>query len=688
VFGAGGHASVHYLAAWRYPASVGEQQMSVSNPTLDTTPSPTTVTLGPPVTLSDTADLELGFNPTGSITFTLIGPDGTTVVDTEMVLVSGNGLYFTPTGFTPSGPFGAGTYQWNATYSGDANNEAASDIDDPAEQVTVNQDTPTLSTVPDQTTVTLGPPVTLHDAAFLQDGYNPTGSITFTLIGPDGTTVVDTEMVLVSGNGLYSTPTGFTPSGPFGAGTYQWNATYSGDANNAAASDIDDPAEQVTVNKDSPTLSTIPDQTTVTLGPPVTLHDAAFLQDGYNSTGSITFTLIGPDGTTVVDTEMVLVSGNGLYFTPTGFTPSGPYGAGTYQWNATYSGDANNEAASDIDDPAEQVTVVACYRRGTLILTPAGEVPVEELAIGDRIVALAGEERPIRWIGYRAYDGRFIAGNRQVLPICVMADAMAPGVPARDLYLSPEHSLWIDGVLVQAKHLVNGATIVQAEGIDQVEYFHVELDEHDVIFADGAAAETFVDCDNRLMFANGAEYARLYPSEDRPRWQFCAERLEWDSDELTDIRAALAWRAASLGHDLDGDPDLHLIVDGEIIRAETADGRRHRFTLPAGAAEIEIASFSSVPREIEPASRDVRRLGVPVERIVLRDADMQLEIGHGSEALSNGFHAAEPGHRWTDGRGRLSAALLAPFAGPLTLDLCLAPNALHYRPRSHVGSAA
>jgi hypothetical protein len=133
VFGAGGHASVHYLTAWRYPASVGEQQMSVSNPTLDTTPSPTTVTLGPPVTLSDTADLELGFNPTGSITFTLIGPDGTTVVDTEMVLVSGNGLYFTPTGFTPSGPYGAGTYQWNANYSGDANNEAASDIDDPAE---------------------------------------------------------------------------------------------------------------------------------------------------------------------------------------------------------------------------------------------------------------------------------------------------------------------------------------------------------------------------------------------------------------------------------------------------------------------------------------------------------------------------------------------------------------------------
>src|SRR5438477_635081 len=258
---------------------------------------------------------------------------------------------------------------------------------------------PTLSTTPDQTSVTLGPPVTLKDTADLEGGFNPRGSITFTLVGPDGTTVVDTEMVLVNGNGLYSTPTGFTPMGPYGAGTYQWNATYSGDDNNNAASDIDDPNEQVTVNPDSPTLSTIPDQTSVALGPPVTLKDAAFLQGGVNPTGSITLSLVGPDGTTVVDTEMVLVNGNGLYSTPTGFTPSGPYGAGTYQWNATYSGDANNNAASDIDDPTEQVTVIACYCRGTLILTPAGEVPVEELAIGDRIVALAGEERPIRRIG-------------------------------------------------------------------------------------------------------------------------------------------------------------------------------------------------------------------------------------------------------------------------------------------------
>src|SRR5947208_1525408 len=201
---------------------------------------------------------------------------------------------------------------------------------------------PTLTTTPDAATVTLGPPVTLKDTADLEGGLNPTGTITFTLIGPDGATF-DTEMVLVNGNGLYSTPFGFTPGiapgGPDLTGTYQWNAAYTGDANNTAASDVDDPTEQVTVNPDTPTLRTIPSPAAVTLdGPPVTLNDAAFLQGGFQPTGSITFTLIGPDGTTVVDTEIVFVTGDGLYSTPTGFMPSDP---GTYQWDAAYSGDAN-----------------------------------------------------------------------------------------------------------------------------------------------------------------------------------------------------------------------------------------------------------------------------------------------------------------------------------------------------------
>src|SRR5262245_27938575 len=77
-------------------------------------------------------------------------------------------------------------------------------------------------------------------------------------------------------------------------------------------------------------------------------------------------------------------------------------------------------------------------------------------------------------------------------------------VSGRELWVSPEHSLYLDGVLVQARDLVNGMTIAQADKVEAVEYFHIELDEHDIVFAEGAPAETFVDCDNRLMFGNGA----------------------------------------------------------------------------------------------------------------------------------------------------------------------------------------
>ncbi len=329
------------------------------------------------MTLNDTADLEGGLDPTGTIAFTLVAPGGGTV-NTETVTVNGDGIYSTPTGFTPSGPNGAGTYQWNATYSGDSNNSSVSDVNNPTERVTVSSAIPTLATIPNPDTVELGAtPVTLNDAAQLIYGYNPTGTITFTLVAPGGGTV-DTETVTVNGNGIYTTPTGFTlPTTGTATGTYQWTATYSGDSNNSSLSDNDATAERVTVIDARPTVITFPSPRIVTLGAtPVTLKDVAVLQSGFNPTGTITFTLFFNGGSTPVDTESVTINGNGIYRTPTGFTlPTTGTVTGAYQWAATYSGDSNNSPVNDnSDDFPEQVTVGAASPTIVTTANPTGTI--------------------------------------------------------------------------------------------------------------------------------------------------------------------------------------------------------------------------------------------------------------------------------------------------------------------------
>ncbi len=211
------------------------------NPTVATVPDPEIVTLssGAPVTLTDTATLAGGSDPTGTITFTLFYNGGPNPVDTETVSVAnGNGTYTTPTGFTlPTSGTVTGSYQWDATYSGDGNNNIGSDNNAVVEQVVVNTASPTLTTTTgEDVSNTL---ITLSDSALLTGGYFTSGTITFTLVGPNNATLYS-DTVTVSGDGAYSTAIGTNPGGytlPANSpitGTYQWEANYSGDGNNSA----------------------------------------------------------------------------------------------------------------------------------------------------------------------------------------------------------------------------------------------------------------------------------------------------------------------------------------------------------------------------------------------------------------------------------------------------------------------
>jgi YD repeat-containing protein len=183
-----------------------------------------------------------------------------------------------------------------------------------------------------------------------------------------------------------------------------------------------------------------------------------------------------------------------------------------------------------------------CYCRGTMILTDSGEVAVEQLAIGQKLVTASGAQRPIKWIGQRSYISRYANTNQKVLPICFKAGALAEGIPVRDLWVSPKHAMFIDGVLVPAECLINGSSIVQPETTDRVDYFHIELDSHDVIFANGAPSETFLDLGDRNIFQNASEFAKLYPELEQTRAALCAPRVE-DGLVLDAIRRRLAERA-------------------------------------------------------------------------------------------------------------------------------------------------
>ena len=183
-----------------------------------------------------------------------------------------------------------------------------------------------------------------------------------------------------------------------------------------------------------------------------------------------------------------------------------------------------------------------CYCPGTLIQTERGQKRVEDLKIGDEVMTMSGALRPIKWIGRRSYSGRFAMGQKNILPVCIKAGALDDHVPRRDLWISPHHAMYIDGVLIEAKDLVNGASIVQAERADKVDYFHIELDTHDVIIAEGALAESFVDDDSRGIFHNAHDYPALYPEAVTGTAQYCAPRLE-HGYEVEAIRQRIALRA-------------------------------------------------------------------------------------------------------------------------------------------------
>lgn len=242
-----------------------------------------------------------------------------------------------------------------------------------------------------------------------------------------------------------------------------------------------------------------------------------------------------------------------------------------------------------------------CFARGTRLLTPNGYRPVETLRPGDPVITLGGERRAVRWVGWRTLD---LNGYDKAQPVLFAPHALGPGMPKRGVCLSPLHAVWIGGVLVPACHLVNGATIKVAKQA-AVTYYHIELDRHEILLAEGMAAESFIDNGNRRQ---------LY-TELGVRGRACqpVARLVTGGAELAAIRWRLHEIALQAGFSLTYQPGLRAVAAGASVLPDIRRnrGRREmRFAFPKAAGALGLVARTAAPADTDPDCDDRRQLGI------------------------------------------------------------------------------
>lgn len=214
-------------------------------------------------------------------------------------------------------------------------------------------------------------------------------------------------------------------------------------------------------------------------------------------------------GGTIITTITQVPFGNDL-FAPGTFTVNPTTGvAGDF----TFTSMGGDEVMTG--SPSE----VACFAAGTRIATAEGNIAVEKLRVGDRVLTVTGiEPTPIVWIGRRTIDCTRHPMPRQVWPVRIAAGALGRGQPSRDVLLSPDHAIYACGVLIPVKYLIDGVNIVQV-AVPMVTYYHIELPRHDVMLAEGLAAESYLAGADLGMFSRPGAPMALYPDLTSRVWE-------------------------------------------------------------------------------------------------------------------------------------------------------------------------
>jgi hypothetical protein len=423
----------------------------------------------------------------------------------------------------------------------------------------------------------------------------------------------------------------------------------------------------------------------------ITLDPSTITVANMTGTGSVT---ISSDSTLAVQsalasTNTIVFGGSGAYLhletpdsaaaTVTNFSPgenidltgitasSVHFNNGTLsftggEFSLSLAGASTIVATQSTDGAA--VTAV-CFCVDTMIATPSGDRPVQELVAGDLVLTQHGTARPIAWVG----TGRVVARRGQrdaATPVIVRKGALADNVPHHDLRVTKGHSFYLDGALIPVEFLVNHRSIMWDDRAQEVEIFHIELETHDVLLANGAPAESYRDDGNRWLFGNANGSWGLSP-------QVPCAPVRTGGPVVDEVWRRLLERAGPrpLVPTTD-DPDLHLLVDGRRVDAAIESDGWHIFRVADPPATVRIVSRAGVPQEMG-LSRDPRCLGVALRQIVVARGRQVRTIEAEDALLRDNFHGYEADNdiRWTDGNAGVPADLFEGFAGPLEIALRL-----------------
>jgi hypothetical protein len=319
----------------------------------------------------------------------------------------------------------------------------------------------------------------------------------------------------------------------------------------------------------------------------------------------------------------------------------------------------------------------ACFVAGTKILTPYCDTPVQDLRPGDEVLTLrSGAEavQKIIWTGRRVVDLARHANPERVTPVRFQAGGLGDGLPEYDLKLSPDHCLFVDGHLIEAKTLVNGATILPDPSQRYVSYHHIELARHDIILAEGVPAETFLDSGNRAMF-EGAPALALHVDFAARQRQGSIAPVVRDGPVVSAYRQRLLDHAIAIGFAVTDATDLWVKAGVEKLQPEPCSAPQCLiYELSQPYREVELHSSAGVPAHLSAAPDDRRKLGAAITAMFLLTAGRRCKIRL-DDPRHSGFYPAEQGHHWTDGAARVA---LPPYRGPAQLEIRLKGQAARW----------